>query len=92
MENTVKVQTYSELAVFIADAMNKGYRFEEMDGTLEDGGAIILKKQDNDDDFMVIICEDGTNAANCYDELLNQIQNASSVVLESFIRPLMYIP
>lgn len=88
MEKTIKVQTYSELAVFIADAMSDGYEFEEMDGTLEDGGAIVLNKQD---DELIIICEDGTNADICYNELLNQIQKVSSVVLKSFVRPFMYL-
>lgn len=88
MEKTIKVQTYSELAVFISDAMSDGYEFEEMDGTLEDGGAIVLNKQD---DELVIICEDGTNADVCYNELLNQIQKVSSVVIKSFVRPFMYL-
>ena len=87
MEKTIKVQTYSELAVFISDAMSDGYEFEEMDGTLEDGGAIVLNKKD---DELVIICEDGTNADVCYNELLNQIQKVSSVVIKSFVRPFMY--
>lgn len=91
MEKTVKFQTYSELAVFIADAMSDGYEFEEMDGTLEDGGSIVLDKKDNEDDEIVIICEDGTNADICYNELLNQMQKASSVVLKSFIYPFMYL-
>lgn len=88
MKQIIKVSKYDELVAKINDCMNKGYEFEELDGSFSDGGAIVMQNDENDK--IVIICEEDTKADMMYGDLYVYMQLASKIIFKSYMRSFVY--
>lgn len=89
MNQIIKVSKYDELVAKINDCMNKGYEFEELDGSFSDGGAIIMRNYESDDKI-AIVCEEDTEADMMYGDLYVYMQQASEIVFKSYMRSTIY--
>ena len=89
MDSLIKIDTHNELISEATKAINNGYKFDELDGSFADGGAIIMRNDDNNK--IALVCEDDTEAEGLYTDLYEFMQNLCGSVFKSYIRSLVYL-
>ena len=88
MVRIIKVDSYSEFIEHAVESINKGYEFDEIDGSFADGGAIVMLNDDNDK--IVLVCEEDTEADMVYTDIYSFMRKACESVFKAYVRSSIY--